>query len=153
MADTEVVGKDYLFYAVAAGAPALPDEITNYTQVGLITNYEFSLTADRIGVVHKDVGNFRKTLGGAQGYTISLSGVYARDGNAGHIVIKAAAKATADASKLIGWLNTTDVTNDYQDYGTGRVLDYNESHPTDDIVTWTATIEGDGDWTNALVDV
>jgi len=152
MADTEKVGKDFLFYINAGSEPSTPDEITNYTKVGLITSFEFSLSADRIPVVHKDTGNFRETLGGSQGYTINLSGVVPTDGNAGHTIVHDAAKATADASKLVYWLNTSDVTNDYQKRGSGRVLDYTESHPTDDVITWTAVIEGNGDYTHELVD-
>lgn len=152
MADTEVVGKDYLFYANAGSEPLTPDEIANYTLVGLVDEWEFSLEADRIPVTHKGTSGFRTNLPGQQGYTITVSGTYAKDGNAGALILHAAAKATAAASKLVYWLNTTNTTNDYQKRGSGYVVSYTETHPSTDISRWTAVIEGNGDFTSETVD-
>lgn len=152
MADTEVVGKDYIFYVAASGAPATPDEIANYTAVGMIDEWEFSGDSDRIPVTHKGTSGFRTNLPGPQGYTITASGTYAKDGEAGALILEAAFKATAAASKLVGWLNTTNVTSDYQKRGTGYVVAYSETHPSTDISRWTVTIEGNGDYTSETVD-
>lgn len=152
MADTEVVGKDYKFYANASSEPATPDEIANYTLVGLIDDYEFAIDADRIPVTHKATSGFRTNLPGPQGYTITISGTYAKDGNAGALILEAAAKATSASGKLVYWLNTTNVTSDYQKRGSGYVVAYSETHPSTDISRWTCTIEGNGDYTSETVD-
>jgi hypothetical protein len=152
MADTEVVGKDYVFYVAASGEPATPDEIANYTDVGMIDEWEFSLDSDRIPVTHKGTSGFRTNLPGPQGYTITASGTYARDSEAGATILEAAAKATAAASKLVGWLNTTNVTGDRQKRGTAYVVAYSETHPSTDISRWTVTLEGDGDYVEEAVD-
>lgn len=152
MADTAVVGKDYILYVNAGAAPTTPDEIANYTDVLMVDEYEFSLDSDRIPVTHKGTSGFRTNLPGPQGYTITVSGTYAKDGEAGALILEAAAKATASASKLVGWLVTTNVTSDYQKRGTGYVVAYSETHPSTDISRWTVTIEGAGDYTSETVD-
>lgn len=152
MADTEVVGKDYILYVNAGGEPTTPDEIANYTDVLMVDEYEFSLDSDRIPVTHKGTSGFRTNLPGPQGYTITVSGTYAKDGEAGALILEAAAKATAAASKLVGWLVTTNVTSDYQKRGTAYVVSYSETHPSTDISRWTVTLEGSGDYTSETVD-
>lgn len=152
MPNTEVVGKDYILHVIAGVPPANPDEIAGYTDVLMVDEFDFSLDADRIPVTHKSTSGFRKNLPGPQGYTLTVSGTYARDGDAGAIILEAAAKATAAASKLISWISTTDVTGDYHKYGSAYVVAYSETHPSTDISRFTVTLEGDGDYTSATVD-
>lgn len=152
MADTEVVGRDYVFYVNAGAAPTTPDEVTNYTDVGMVDEWEFSGDADLIPVTHKGTGGIRTNIPGQQGSQITVGGTYARDGEAGALIIEAAFKATATASKIVGWLNTTDVTSDYQKRGTAYVVNYSETHPAQDISRWTATLQVIGDYVSEQVD-
>lgn len=152
MADTIVNGKEYLLYVNAGGAPTDPDEITNYTVVGLLQTNDFEDISEQLVSNNKGNGARTTTLAGNQ--TASLSGTveWAHDVNAGQEIIWDAVKTTTAASKILGWLITSNVTGDTQLRGTGNALSWSLSLPNNEIATADFEISVDGDYTKEAVD-
>jgi len=152
MADTIVNGKEYLLYVNAGGAPTDPDEITNYTVVGLLSTNDFDDTSERLVSNNKDNGARTTTLPGNQ--TANLTGTveWAHDVNAGQEIIWDAVKTTTAANKILGWLVTTNVTGDIQFRGIGNALSWQLSLANNEISTADFEIGVDGDYTKELVD-
>lgn len=152
MADTIVNGKEYLLYANAATEPALPDEITNYTLVGLLRDVNFSDVSERIDSNNKSNGARGTTLPGNQQYSISGTVEWAHDANTGQQLIWDAVKTTTAANKIVFWLITTDVTNDIQLRGSANALSWELALPNNEIATAAFELGGIGDYTKELVD-
>lgn len=152
MADTLTQGKAWLFYVNAGAAPTTPDEITNYTKVGLLINEDSSTSNDTVDVRHKDLGGYRTQIPTTKGTTYSLTGYYPADGNAGTTILRNAAQATTLANQIVGFLTTTNVTGDYQERGTGYVLSFETSKPVDGVAEFTCEISVIGALTVETVD-
>lgn len=151
MADTPITGKSVKFYAVAGGAPGSPSLVASYTLVGLVSNFTLSGEAEEIPVIHKDNGAWRTSLVGSQGYTLEIEGVYAIDANTGQDILEDAFEATTDSGKLVGWIESSNTSGDYNKYGAGRVLNWTQNDPVDGVATFTCTIVGDGSYIRAVV--
>ena len=152
MADTIVDGGDYLLYVNAGAAPADPDEITNYTLVGLGQNLTFSDTSNQLQSNNKGNGARGTTLPGSQQYTVSGSVEWAHDVNTGQDIIWDAVKTTTSANKILGWMITTDVTGDIQLRGTATALNWELGLNNDEISVATFELGGIGDYTKETVD-
>ncbi len=148
-----VNGKEYLLYVNAGGAPGTdPDEISSYTKVGLLRSVSFSDTSERLTSSNKDNGSRTTTLSGDQSYTITGEVEWGHDDDAGQEIVWDAVKTTTAANKILGWLITTDVTNDIQLRGTGNAINWELTLTTNEIATASFEIAGDGDYTKEAVD-
>lgn len=152
MADTIVNGKEYLLYVNAGAAPTDPDEITNYTKVGLLRSINFSDTSERLVSNNKDNGARTTTLPGNQTANITGSVEWAHDVNTGQEIVWDAVKATTASSKILGWLITTNVTSDIQLRGTGNALSWELDLSNNEISAADFEIGVDGDYTKEAVD-
>lgn len=152
MADTIVNGKEYLLYVNAGAAPTDPDEITNYTKVGLLRSISFSDTSERLVSNNKDNGARTTTLPGNQTANITGSVEWAHDVNTGQEIVWDAVKATTASSKILGWLITTNVTSDIQLRGTGNALSWELDLSNNEISAADFEIGVDGDYTKEAVD-
>lgn len=152
MADTRHVGNDYAFYVNASTEPLTPDEVTNYTAVGLEIGHVLSTSAEEIQAVDKDSGGWNNTFAGTQQYTLTITGNLAKDGNAGVDLLETANLATTQSGKLIYWLSTTDVTGEDQRRGAGRVTSFEITENVNETSTWTCTLSGVGAYTKEDVD-
>lgn len=152
MADTIVNGKEYLLYVNAGAAPTDPDEITNYTKVGLLQSVSFSDVSEQLTSNNKDNGARTTTLAGNQSANLSGTVEFAHDVNAGQDIIWDAVKTTTAASKIVGWLVTTNVTGDIQFRGTGNALSWELGLANNEISTADFEIAVDGDYTKETVD-
>jgi len=146
------VGKDYLFYVNATTEPATPDEITNYTLVGLVRNVNFTDSGESIQSSNKDNGSRTTTFAGNQSYNLAVDGEWGHDDDAGQDAIWDGVKTTTSANKVLYWLLTSDTTSDIQIRGSARALEFSLDTPNDDIMTFSASLEGIGDYTKEAVD-
>jgi hypothetical protein len=147
-----VNGKEYLLYVNAASEPATPDEITNYTLVGLMRNTNFTDSSERITSSNKDNGSRTTTLAGDQSFTLTGEVEWGHDSDAGQEIIWDAVKTTTSANKLVYFLLTSDVTSDIQVRGSGNAVSWDLGTPNNDIATASFELAGNGDYTKEAVD-
>lgn len=147
-----VNGKEYLLYVNAASEPALPDEITNYTLVGLLQDVTFSDVSEQLTSNNKDNGSRVVTLPGNQSFTLSGTVEWGHDDDAGQDAIWDAVKTTTVASKLIYFLVTTDVTSDLQFRGSGYAVNWELGLANNEIASASFELAGNGDYTKEAVD-
>lgn len=141
MADTLTQGLKWLFYVEAGGAPGTdPDVVASYTKVGLLISESGDTSNDTVEARHKDSGGYRTVVPTTLGSEVTIGGYLAADANAGHTILRAAANATALASKKIGWISSTGVTGEFQDRGEAYVTNYSWSRGTDEMATWECTL-------------
>ena len=152
MADTRHVGNDYSLYVNPTSEPALPDEITNYTLVGLEIGHEISTSAAEIAASDKTSGAWSNTFTGEQNYTLTVTGHLAKDGNAGVDILETANLATTSSGKLVYWLSTTNATGDDQRRGSARVTEFAITENNGEMATFTCTLSGVGAYTKEDVD-
>ncbi len=152
MADTIVDGGDYLLYVNATSEPTDPDEITNYTLVGLGQNLSFSDTSNTLASNNKANGARGTTLPGSQQYSLSGSVEWAHDTNTGQEAVWDAVKTTTSANKVLYWLITTNVTGDIQLRGSANALNWELGLNNDEISVATFELGGIGDYTKETVD-
>ena len=147
-----VNGKEYLLYVNAGAAPTDPDEITNYTLVGALQTVSFSDVSEQLVSNNKDNGARTTTLAGNQSATLSGTVEWEHDTDAGQDIIWDAVKTTTAASKVVGWMVTTNVTSDIQIRGTGNCLSWELGLPNNEIATADFEIAVEGDYTKETVD-
>lgn len=148
-----VNGKEYLLYVASATEPATPDEIANYTLVGLMRNTNFTDSSERITSSNKDNGSRTTTLAGDQSFTLTGEVEWGHDSDAGQEIIWDAVKTTTSANKLVFFLLTSDVTSDIQIRGSGNAVNWDLGTPNNDIATASFELAGNGDYTKEAVDV
>jgi len=147
-----VNGKEYLLYVNSATEPTDPDEITNYTLVGLLRDVNFSDVSERIESNNKDNGSRGTTLSGNQNYTISGTVEWGHDDDAGQDIIWDAVQTTTSANKILYWLITSNVTNDLQIRGNANALSWELGLPNNEIATANFELGGNGAYTKEAVD-
>lgn len=147
-----VNGKEYLLYVASATEPSLPDEITNYTKVGLLRSVSFSDTSERLTSSNKDNGSRTVTLPGDQSYTISGEVEWGHDDDAGQEIIWDAVQTTTAANKLVFWLITTDVTSDIQLRGSAYATSWELTLSNNEIASASFEMAGNGAYTKEAVD-
>lgn len=140
------LGDNYLLYVAAGGAPATPDETTNYTVVGQSTGVTLDGTGESVVVRDKDGS---ETLGASTAYTLSGGVNQSKVSDAGVAIIRAAWAAKTD----VGWLITSNVTGEQQFRGVGVPTAFSRDMPAGAASTATFTIGGGADeWTEEAVD-
>lgn len=147
-----VNGKEYLLYVNATSEPATPDEILNYTKVGLLRTFTFSDTSERLTSSNKDNGSRTTTLSGDQSFTLTGEVEWGHDSDAGQEIVWDAVKTTTAANKKLYFLCTSDVTGDIQFRGAGNAINWELGSPNNEIMTASFELAGDGDYTKEAVD-
>lgn len=153
MADNIYEGRTELFYLNAGGAPGTdPDEVTSYTQLLYLEDWNMSIESDELEAQHKNSSGFTDTAIGLKRYTITGTAYLSRDGNAGHTILYNAVVASSSTNQKIGWIKSTDTTSDFQNRGEGVMTTYDHSSPANDYVKFSFTIRNVGAPTREAVD-
>jgi hypothetical protein len=132
---TRHLGTEFLLYVAAGGAPATPDEITNYTLVGQSTGITLDGTGESIVVRDKDGST---TLGSTTAYTMTGGWNQSGADDAGVAIIQDGYVGKTD----IGWLITTNTTGHTQYRGEAVPTAFSRDFPVDAAATGSFTAGG-----------
>lgn len=133
------LGNDQLLY-VSASEPTDGADETDYTLVGLLISNNFNGEGNVIRAADKVVSGFTSGLTGTRSYTLDVEAHRKNVADTGQAIIR---DAWTDGDNLF-WLITTGVQGDTCVFGQAAVGSYSEPNPTDEYVTMTSTLEGQG---------
>ena len=147
-----VNGKEYKLYVNTTSEPADPDEITNYTLVGLSSNLNYSDTTEQLTSNNKDNGARVTTLPGNQSATLTGTVEWGHDSDAGQEIVWNAVDTTTVANKTVYFLVTSNTGTDIQFRGSGVATEWSLDLNNNEISSASFTIAVSGAITKEAVD-
>ena len=138
MATTNVVNTTlFTFRGGAAGA----------TTVSLQNDVTWTINMEPRDITTKDAGGYRKLLEGLRSYSIGVSGLVAFDSTLGPFTTSTGIEAILRARTQQTWILGTGVSGDVKLSGAGYWTSLEIASPAqEDNMTFSGTLEGDGQW-------
>jgi hypothetical protein len=85
-------GREYTFW-VSASTPSAADESASYTQVGLVTDLNLSISRNAIETSSKDDGDDSSFIAGRRNWTADITAIFDHTSNAGQAIFTTAMNA------------------------------------------------------------
>jgi predicted secreted protein len=114
------------------------------TKIANATSNDFTITKDMIETTNKDSAGAKEFIAGEYGYTMSVEGMFEEDASVGSSISWKEILTDLLAGTSVTIVMTSNVSGDLKLSGSAFFNELNLTAPKNDVVTFTASIQGTG---------
>jgi predicted secreted protein len=134
-------GREYTLW-VSASAPATADESASYTQVGLVTDLNLSISRNAIETSNKDDGDSSSFIAGRRNWTADVTAIYDHTSNAGQAIFTTAMNASNGTVYFL--FSNGPASADQEFHGSAVITALNFGFPDEETSSVNVTLQGTG---------